>query len=118
MAKSTGDNTKKKRPAQTGTLVGVRLQPDMLEALDRLAQDTSSSRPEALRFAFAQWAEANGFAAYRPRLKERQIMIDLWQKELDALTAEFGSKYEDLQDGISAIVRSYLRDKGHIEVSE
>src|SRR3546814_11265425 len=30
MAKATGDNTKRKRPAQTGQLIGVRLQPDQL----------------------------------------------------------------------------------------
>jgi hypothetical protein len=52
MSASTHDNTKRKRARQTGTLVGVRLQPDGLAALDAfIAQsaEPGSSRPEAIR---------------------------------------------------------------------
>lgn len=51
MAQSTRDNAKrKKRPDQTGTLVGVRLQPDLLKQLDAFReQHPGLSRPEAIR---------------------------------------------------------------------
>ena len=96
----------------------VRLQPEMLVALDRLAQETDTTRPQALRFAFDQWAEANGFASPRPKLRERQIMIDLWQKEIDAIKAEFGDKFEDTQDAISHIVRDWLIGHGLLKLDD
>jgi hypothetical protein len=48
---ATRDNTKRKRPEQTGQLVGVRLQPDDLELLDLWIQANApgESRPEAMR---------------------------------------------------------------------
>jgi metal-responsive CopG/Arc/MetJ family transcriptional regulator len=51
MAASTGDNTKsrKPRPKQTGTLVGVRLQPDLLDKVDRAAKKAGVTRPEAIK---------------------------------------------------------------------
>jgi hypothetical protein len=53
MASSSGDNTKsrKKRPPETGTLIGTRLQPSALDALDnwRRKQADIPSRPEAIR---------------------------------------------------------------------
>lgn len=57
--------TRKKRgPAPTGkgTLVGVRLQPNLLAALDRFIAETdpSMSRPEAMRRAFHDWAIGHG----------------------------------------------------------
>lgn len=54
MAKSTRDNAKirKSRPPQTGTLIGVRLQPPELAQLDAWIADQPEprpTRPEALR---------------------------------------------------------------------
>lgn len=52
MARSTHDNTKRRRPEQAGTLIGVRLQPDALAQLDAwTAQQPAPqpSRPEAVR---------------------------------------------------------------------
>src|SRR3546814_1017620 len=55
ISKATGDNTKRKRPAQTGQLIGVRLQPDQLASLDAWIEtnvETESgykTRPEAIR---------------------------------------------------------------------
>ena len=51
MALATRDNTKR-RPAQTGMLIGVRLQPDQLAKLDAwIAHQPAPfpSRPEAVR---------------------------------------------------------------------
>lgn len=50
MEPSARDNTKK-RPAQTGTLIGVRLQPLALARLDAwiAQQDDAPTRPEAVR---------------------------------------------------------------------
>lgn len=55
MALSTRDNTKRrKRPPEAGTLVGVRLQPDLLAKIDELrAQHPGTSRPEAIRQVLA-----------------------------------------------------------------
>ena len=51
MSNATGVNTKHKRPLQAGTLVGVRLQPDLLAKLDAwiARQEGAVSRPEAVR---------------------------------------------------------------------
>ena len=56
---STHDNTKirKRRPRETGTLIGVRLQPPMLVALDRMIADQPDpkpTRPEAIRQALEE----------------------------------------------------------------
>lgn len=50
-------------PTGKGTLVGVRLQPNLLEALDRYIaeQKPEATRPEALRVAFIDWAKRNGY---------------------------------------------------------
>ncbi|QAR25509.1 hypothetical protein EO213_03910 [Paracoccus denitrificans] len=51
MNASTHDNTKRRRPPETGTLVGVRLQPALLAWLDaeRTKLDPAPSRPEMIR---------------------------------------------------------------------
>jgi hypothetical protein len=53
MAKSIRVNTKtlKKRPAMTGDLVGVRIQPDLAKKIDdwRRKQEDLPGRPEAMR---------------------------------------------------------------------
>jgi hypothetical protein len=53
MAKSNSDNTtlKWRRSPEKGTLIGVRLQPDDLAAVDawRDKQDDAPTRPEAIR---------------------------------------------------------------------
>ncbi len=51
MPNATGDNTKRKRPLQTGTLVGVRLQPDQLADIDAWIATRAHpmTRPEAIR---------------------------------------------------------------------
>lgn len=51
------------KPTGKGVLIGVRLQPDLLSALDRFAAKEygALSRPEALRTAFRDWAIAHGY---------------------------------------------------------
>lgn len=65
MAKSTRVNTKirKKRPPETGTLVGVRLQADLLEPLDSWISEQPEpkpTRPEAIRKALTDWLTSLG----------------------------------------------------------
>lgn len=62
MNKSTRVITKKKRPPQTGTLVGVRLQPDELAVLDRFIAENhpEMSRPEAIRECIRWWTAHKG----------------------------------------------------------
>lgn len=63
MAKSTRVNTKpQKRPPVTGTLIGVRLQPDMLDALDAVIakNQPTVTRPEAIRIALGEWLRSHG----------------------------------------------------------
>ncbi len=45
------ENPRKKRPGQSGTFIGARVQPDLLERIDawRREQPDLPSRPEALR---------------------------------------------------------------------
>lgn len=62
MAKSIRDNTKIRKPRanQTGTLVGVRLQPDMLAAVDKFVDEQAGiSRPEAVRLILKDWLTKN-----------------------------------------------------------
>jgi hypothetical protein len=58
MKASTPDNmtTRKKRPTEPGTLVGVRLQRADLAAIDRYikSQDAPLTRPEAIRRILAE----------------------------------------------------------------
>ena len=59
MAKQDTVITKKRRgpvPTGKGTLIGVRLQPDMLAALDLFIEDreTELTRPEAIRVILAK----------------------------------------------------------------
>jgi len=55
MAKSIRAYTKINRPAQTGVMVGVRLQPDQLAKLDAWrAANGSPTRPEAVRAILAE----------------------------------------------------------------
>lgn len=53
------------KPTGKGLLIGVRLQPDLLSALDRFAtkEHKAMSRPKALRTAFRDWAVAHGYVA-------------------------------------------------------
>lgn len=57
--------TRKRGPKPTGKgePVLVRLQPDLLEALDRFiaGQQPGMSRPQAMRLAFRQWAAEHRF---------------------------------------------------------
>jgi len=60
--------TKPKRqasPRNAGIGVTVKLEPGLLEALDRfIAEDQpAASRAEALRLAFRDWAQDKGFLA-------------------------------------------------------
>lgn len=57
-------NTEKRRgpkPTGKGTLIGVRLQPDMLVALDAAKDDPSVSRPELIRQIVKDHLLINGF---------------------------------------------------------
>lgn len=55
---------KKPGPAPTGkgTLIGVRLQPDLLIPLDKAAAEIGeTSRPEAIRRILRDWIEGHGY---------------------------------------------------------
>jgi hypothetical protein len=65
MSKSSYDNIAKpvrKRSAKTGTLVGVRLQPELIVAIDAWAakQRPPVTRPEAIRGILALGLKAKG----------------------------------------------------------
>ncbi|RXT18323.1 hypothetical protein B5U98_24000 [Bosea sp. Tri-39] len=69
MTTSITDNKKPRGRPRTGvgTLVGVRMSPDELALLDRFIAEMKPdlSRPEALRFAFRDWAIGQGLAPHR-----------------------------------------------------
>lgn len=64
----TFDRKGRGRPRTDATLVGVRMAPELLNALDRFIAEEglSISRPEALRVAFRQWAESRGYLPALP----------------------------------------------------
>lgn len=49
MRSSRTDTKSQKRPGQSGTPVMLRLQPDLLAKVDKLAEKEGVSRPEAVR---------------------------------------------------------------------
>lgn len=50
------------QPKSRSEQVGVRLEPDLLAALDRYAKEHGEmTRPQALRAAFRDWAIAHGY---------------------------------------------------------
>lgn len=117
MAKSTTVITqmrKKPGPAPTGkgTLVGVRLQPDLLEILDRFANELGYTRPEALRSAFSQWAESSGFLEHHPRIKEHPVMVFLTTEAINALRDPTGT--HDVSDNAAHAVTDWLKSKGYL----
>jgi hypothetical protein len=66
MATSTTVKSQKRRgPAPTGKgyPVMLRLQPDLLEAVDRFISEEkpAASRPEAIRLALREWAIGMGY---------------------------------------------------------
>ncbi|TPI13871.1 ribbon-helix-helix domain-containing protein [Mesorhizobium sp. B4-1-1] len=64
MPKSISDNKKSRgRPATgQGTLIGVRLQPELLDPLDKAAANLSeTSRPETIRRIIRSWLVEHGF---------------------------------------------------------
>lgn len=59
---------RKRGPAPTGKgmLVGVRLQPDILAALDKAAETPPGrSRPETIRFILNDWLIGQGLLPHR-----------------------------------------------------
>lgn len=62
------NNSKRGRPMAHTTAVLVRVPPDLIEALDRFIaeSDPGMSRPEALRFAFRDWAIGHGLLENPP----------------------------------------------------
>lgn len=56
MSAANSVNRSSKRPGQSGQLIGVRLQPDQLAALDAwiATYDPPPTRPEAIRAILAQ----------------------------------------------------------------
>jgi len=64
MPASTRDNTKTRRPRpkETGTLIGVRAQDDLLSAIDdwRRGQSDLPGRPEAIRRLVGLGLKAKG----------------------------------------------------------
>ena len=66
----------RKRPDQTGTLIGVRLQPDQLQRLDQWIDDDGArfSRPEAIRrlleHAWGRTVASRGIKQLQPKVPE------------------------------------------------
>lgn len=65
---ASDDRRARGRPRRDATLIGVRMAPELLAALDRFIAEElpGTSRPEALRVAFRQWAQGKGLLPYLP----------------------------------------------------
>lgn len=94
----------------------VRLQPDMLEALDKLASETGVSRPEALRFAFAEWAIGSGFSNSKWLRNEQPVITILRNSEIVAIRDASG--IDDVSEAIPVILHSWLKDNGYLKADE
>ncbi|MGF7004534.1 hypothetical protein J2X50_000809 [Aminobacter sp. BE322] len=85
----------------------------MLEALDKLASDLDMSRPEALRFAFAEWAVSTGFSEKTWLQNERPVMISLPNDQIAAIDELFAD--EDRAEAVEHVVREWLVAGGHLK---
>ncbi|MCV0371681.1 ribbon-helix-helix domain-containing protein [Filomicrobium sp.] len=120
MSKSTTVISQKKRgpkPTGKGTPVMVRLQPDYLAALDKLAEAIEGSRPEALRYALSTYMESDGFIPHQPRIG-RNLLVNLTARELAALTEAVGPEFSVQQKAVEGQVRDWLHSKGYLKESE
>lgn len=108
MASQTVVPKKRRGPAATGkgTQIQVRLQPQMLEILDRLVTEVGTTRPEGLRHVFSQWAEAYGYVKPSDRLRERSLMLSIEKDLLTKIEKHFGSMSAD--EAIECIIREWL----------
>lgn len=99
MARQSVITQKRRGPAPTGkgTLVGVRLQPDLLAVLDRFIAEEkpAMSRPEALRHAFAEWVARN------PRLSSGSTEAAIIASATQARAHAAGAA-EDAMSGMDA----------------
>ena len=60
--------SRKPRPKQTGTLVGVRVQPEQIVPLDAWIEaqpEPKPTRPEAIRHALTDWLTGQGYVRHR-----------------------------------------------------
>lgn len=107
---------KKRGPPATGkgTQIQVRLQPELLSVVDQLAREVGTSRPDALRFALAQWAEANGKMKSPDRIPERKVMLSINKSVLALLDDISGGKpYDEVIDvAISRWIELVKREDG------
>lgn len=87
----------------------VRLQPELLQILDDFAGEAATSRPEALRYVFSQWAEAYGYIKPKGNLRERSLMLSVDKVLLERIENHFGSMPPD--EAIDCIVREWLEQK-------
>lgn len=62
------NNSKRGRPPANTTGLMVRVPPDLIAALDKFIAEEhpGSSRPEALRIAFRDWAIGHGYLELPP----------------------------------------------------
>jgi len=85
MAKQRTVITKKRRgpkPTGKGTLVGVRLQPPMLKALDSYIADFSEarSRPEAIRLILENILSVHGLLPLKPEKEGPEVRLQKARK--------------------------------------
>lgn len=106
------------RPAVNATPITVRVPPDMLAALDKLAEALEgSSRPHALRFALQRYMEADGFISNKPRIGQ-DLLINLNRHEAAALKDAVGPNLANQQEAVEGLVRVWLHENGYLPSSQ
>lgn len=105
------------RPATgKGTPVLVRVSDDLLSVIDKIAVEGGFTRPQTLRHALSEWAEAHGLIKGLKKSKERPVVISLDVQTIETINgilAEFPDA-NDLQDAVEDIVTDWLRYKGYL----
>ncbi|WP_275789774.1 hypothetical protein [Pararhizobium gei] len=87
----------------------VRLQPELLQVLDDVASEVGITRPEAVRYVFAQWAKANDHIKPREKLTERSVMLNVQKETIARIEKQFGAMPVD--EAINFIVTAWLEGK-------
>lgn len=87
-------------PTGKGQMIGVRLQPDMLAVVDRIADQTGGTRPEVLRLAFQEWAQSYFELSARKKSNNKSVILHFRENEYEILSQLGGTDFSELAHDI------------------
>ncbi len=102
------------RPAVNATPLTVRVTPELLEAVDKLAAAINGTRPDALRYALRTYMESDGFLPHKPRIGQ-DLLLNFTRKDAEALKNAFGPDIAVQQEALEDLVRDWLVQRGYLK---